>query len=174
MPSPETPTTTRFSAAFKGLHWAAVTFVLILLYTGFTLSRENATWHFGFGILLLVVMVIWLAYKAGKPRPPFPADMPRWQQIAARAVHHSLYLFVTLQPIFGLMLVTTSKGSPMAFGFIPLKIARHDAIHGIGEVLHVGNAYLIATLLALHFIGALYHHFIRRDDVLKRILPGGA
>ncbi|ABS63229.1 cytochrome B561 [Parvibaculum lavamentivorans DS-1] len=162
-----------FSTGFKSFHWAAGVLVLLMLYSGFTLSRETATWHFGTGIVVLVLMVGWLAIRGRQSRPPLPADMPRWQTITARATHHSLYLLVTLQPIFGLMMVTTSDREPVAFGFIPLKIAENGVINEIGHVGHMINAYLLTALVLLHIAGALEHHFIRRDNVLRRMLPFG-
>lgn len=162
-----------FGTAMKSFHWAIAVLVLLMLYGGFTLSRETATWHFGTGLVILVLMVIWLGFKGRAARPPLPADMPRWQQITAKATHHSLYLFVTLQPLFGLLLVTTSKGEPTAFNLIPLKIAQNDTLHSAGEVLHVGNAFLICGLVSLHILAAVYHHAVRRDNVLTRMLPFG-
>ena len=162
--------TSSFATRIKTLHWAIAVLVLIMLYGGFTLSRETATYHFGTGLVILVLMVIWLAVKGGSPRPAYP-PMPRWQTIAAKATHHSLYALVTLQPLFGLLLVTTSKGEPVAYGVIPLKIAQNDTLHEIGEWLHVVNGYLIAALVAFHILGALYHHVVLKDNVLKRMLP---
>jgi len=166
------PAAASFSFGIKSLHWAVGTLVLIMLYSGFTLSRETATWHFGFGIVVLVLMVFWLAFKGRAARPAYP-DMPRWQRIAAKATHHSLFALVTLQPLFGLLLVTTTKGNPYAFGIIPLKIAQNDTLHEVGEVLHMTNAFIITALVTLHVLGALYHHIIVRDNVLKRMLPFG-
>jgi len=54
---------------------------------------------------------------------------------------------------------------------IPLKIARNDTLHEIGEWLHVINAYAIVALVAVHILAALYHHIILKDNVLKRMLP---
>ena len=165
--------TATFAPSLKTLHWAIAVLVLLMIYGGFTLSRETATYHFGTGLVILVLMVIWLTVKSSKPRPAFP-PMPRWQEIAAKATHHSLYACVTLQPLFGLLLVTTSKGEPMAYNLIPLKIAQNDTLHEVGEWLHVANAYIITGLVALHILAALYHHLVLKDNVLKRMLPGKA
>ena len=32
--------------------------------------------------------------------------------------------------------------------------------------------YLLLALVGLHVVAALYHHFIQRDGVLQRMLPG--
>ena len=154
---------TSFGTPMKTLHWATAVLVLIMLYGGFTMSRETATMHFGTGLVVLVLMVAWLATRRASARPAY-TPMPRWQEIAAKATHHGLYAAVTLQPIFGLLLVTTSKNEPVAYGVIPLKIARND-------MLHVINAYAIVGLVALHILAALYHHLVLKDNVLKRMLP---
>jgi len=161
-----------FSGGSKAFHWVAGVLVLLMLYGGFSLSRETATWHFGFGLIVLTVMVLWLGWRMSHARPALPA-MPRWQEITAKSTHHLLMLCVTLQPIFGLMMVTTSKREPVAFGFIPLKIAQNDTINEIGRTLHGINAWILAALVALHIGAALYHHFVLKDNVLKRMLPFG-
>ena len=159
-----------FSGGSKAFHWVAAVLVLLMLYGGFNIARETATWHFGFGLIVLVVMVFWLGWRMSHARPALPA-MPRWQEITAKSTHHLLMLCVTLQPVFGLMMVTTSKREPVAFGTIPLKIAQNDTINGIGHVLHGINSRLLLALVLLHIGAALYHHFVLKDNVLKRILP---
>jgi cytochrome b561 len=159
-----------FGTSVKSLHWAIAVLVLLMIYGGFTISRETATFHFGFGLVVLTLMVIWLATKGGSPRPAYP-PMPRWQEIAAKAVHHSLYASVTLQPVFGLMMVMFSKREPVAFGVIPLKIVQNDTINAIGHTLHGINAWILTALVSVHILAALYHHFILKDNVLKRMLP---
>lgn len=162
--------TSSLGTRMKTLHWATAVLVLIMLYGGFTMTRETATMHFGTGLVVLVLMVIWLAVRRTSVRPAY-VPMPRWQEIAAKATHHGLYASVTLQPVFGLLMVTTSKGEPVAYGTIPLKIAQNDAINEIGHVLHGVNGFLLTALVAVHILAALYHHLVLKDNVLKRMLP---
>lgn len=159
-----------FGTRMKTLHWATAVLVLIMLYGGFTLSRETATLHFGTGLVVLVLMVIWLAVRRASVRPAY-TPMPRWQEIAAKATHHGLYACVTLQPIFGLLMVATSKGEPVAYGVIPLKIAQNDTINEIGHVLHGVNGFIIAGLVGLHILAVLYHQIVLKDNLVKRMLP---
>ena len=65
----------KFGGSSKALHWTVSVLVLLMLYGGATLSRETATWHFGFGIITLIVMVFWLGHRMTHPRPaPDPTD----------------------------------------------------------------------------------------------------
>lgn len=159
-----------FGTSIKSLHWAIAVLVLLMIYGGFAMTRESATVHFGIGLVVLVLMVVWLTARGRSPRPAYP-PMPRWQEIAAKAVHHSLYASITLQPVFGLMMVVFSKGEPVAFGVIPLKVIQNDTINAIGHTLHGVNAWILTALIAVHIFAALYHHFVLKDNVLRRMLP---
>jgi len=116
-------------------------------------------------------MIARLLWRRSHPVPALPDGMPRWQQIASKATHHSLYLLVLLQPVIGLTIASTSKFNLKAFGVFGLQVAPNETIHTISETLHGANAWIITALIALHLVAALYHHFVRRDNVLKRMLP---
>lgn len=167
-----------YSGVAKSLHWIIMILVLLMLYGGFTsedLPKEARLGffqtHAGLGLVILTLMLIRLVWRYSHPAPALPVGMPRWQQIASKASHHGLYALVILQPIFGLMLVSSSKFNLKAFGVLGLQIAPNETIHEIGETLHGINAWIITALIVAHTVAALYHHFIRKDTVLKRMLP---
>ena len=60
-----------FGTPMKTLHWATAVLVLIMLYGGFTMSRETATMHFGTGLVVLVAMVVWLAVRRASGKTGF-------------------------------------------------------------------------------------------------------
>ena len=167
-----------YSSIAKTFHWTIMVLVLLMLYGGFTsedLPKEDRLGffqtHAGLGIVILILMLGRILWRRTHPVPDLPDNMPRWQQIASKATHHGLYLLVLLQPIFGLLTVSASKFNLKAFGVVGLQVAPNETIHEIGETLHGINAWIITALIALHFAAALYHHFILRDNVLKRMLP---
>ena len=164
---------TSFDKGRRVYHWAAAVLVLLMILGGFTMTRATSTIHFGVGIIVLALMVLWLAWRAGHPRPDF-LPMPRWQQILATSVHHLLMLTVTLQAIFGLMMISFHEKSINAFWVIPLHIVQNDTLHDIGHEAHEINAFIICGLLVLHIGGALYHHFIMKDATLTRMKSGNA
>lgn len=167
-----------YSGVAKSLHWIIMILVLLMLYGGFTsesLPKEDRLGffqtHAGLGLVILVLMLARLIWRRSHPAPALPDGMPRWQQIASKATHHGLYLLVILQPLFGLLTVSTSKFNLKAFGALGLQISPNEALHGLGEELHEITAFIITALIVLHVVAALYHHFILRDNVLKRMLP---
>lgn len=167
-----------YDGVAKTLHWLILIFLLPMLYYGFTsdsIPKEDRLGffqtHMGVGLVILALMLARLAWRITHPVPALPADLPRWQQIASKATHHGLYLLVILQPVFGLLMTTTSKGNLKAFGLFGTQIAPNEPLHRIGETLHGLNAWLITILILCHVVAALYHHFIRKDTALKRMLP---
>lgn len=167
-----------YTSVAKAFHWTIVVLIALMLFAGWTvgsLPKEDRLGvmqvHAGIGIIILILMVSRLAWRLGHPAPALPSDLPRWQQIAAKSTHHGLYFFVILQPLLGLALTMTSKFNLKAFGVLGLQITPNQPIHSGAEFLHDINAYVITALIALHVAAALYHQFIRRDVVLKRMLP---
>lgn len=167
-----------YDGVAKTLHWLILIIILPMLYFGFTHDSipkdERLAFfqnHAGLGLVLLVLMIARLVWRLGHPAPALPGDLPRWQVIASKASHHGLYLLVILQPLIGLMMTTTGKFNLKAFGVLGMQIAPNEAINNLGHVLHGINAWAITALISLHVLAALYHHFIRKDNVLKRMLP---
>jgi cytochrome b561 len=160
-----------YSGTAKTFHWVVAALVLLMLYGGFTLSKETAGLHAGIGIIVLMLMLIRLGWRSRTAMPELISGMPRWQQIAAKATHHGLLALITLQPVFGLVTAASSKYNLQPFGLFGLQIGRNDPIHSVAQFLHDTNALIIAALFALHTLASLYHHFVLRDATLRRMLP---
>lgn len=144
------------------LHWTVAALILVQFTTGwswgyFERGSDPRFYLFrlhlfaGYAVLgLVIVRILWrLTHRA----PPLPADMPRGQQILAHATHGVLYLAILIQPILGAV-TTTAFGKSLGTGRI-----------------HVLLAYGIAALVTLHVGAALWHHFVRRDELILRMLP---
>ena len=52
--------------------------------------------------------------------------------------------------------------------------AQRELYQGQLLALHSRLSYLGMSLVVLHVAAAFYHHRYRRDDVLRRMLPGSA
>jgi cytochrome b561 len=118
--------------------------------------------------MLAVVRLAWRFYNAP---PPLPEFMERWEKITALTVHYLLYGLLLVMPITG-WATTSAKGKPVVFlGIVQLPdfVAEDRAFGKQLEEIHGCLGYVLATLITLHVLAALYHHFIKRDSVLKRM-----
>ena len=130
--------------------------------------------HGSIALVVFVLMSVRLVWRLLNDVPGHPAGAPGWQRAAAALVHWGLYAAVFVQIIAGAMTVATG-GRPLAFfglGSIPLPVTESDAGHEFWEEIHESLWMVIAGLLAVHVLAALYHHFIARNDVLRRMTVG--
>jgi cytochrome b561 len=185
-------TRTRYGTVAMSLHWLIAALVIANICLGlffadmshsdprlFTLVQT----HKSIGLTVLVLSVIRLLWRLINPVPPLPAGMGRFLRFAAHASHFLLYFLIVAIPLSGWALVSSSPlGLPtMYFGWFEwphigfladLTRAQKVALsHDFGAT-HVILAWLAILLVPIHVLAALYHQFVRRDDVLKRMLPG--
>ena len=130
--------------------------------------------HRSLGVTIFALTVFRLAWRWHARVPSLPADLPAIQKVAARVTEYGLYVLMLAQPILG-VLHTNAQGRRIDFYFLrelptivgPDKVLAKQAI-----ALHDLVAYVLLAIIALHAVAALFHHFVRRDNVLKAMLPG--
>jgi cytochrome b561 len=127
-------------------------------------------WHKWAGVTILALSALRLLWRLAH-RPPVPAPMPAWQARVASGVHLLLYIAFFAVPLTG-WAMSSAKGYPIVwFGVLPLPdFVPKD--HDLGELLeevHAALAWGLAVLVLAHIGGALKHHFIDRDGLLKRM-----
>jgi cytochrome b561 len=173
----------QYSSLAKWFHWLTVPLLFLALLTGLVIRfmKDDAKMpfyalHESLGLLILGLSLARLAWRGFSKAPVLPDHVPEAQRRAAALVHHALYAALILQPVLG-FLTTNAYGFPLqgatAFlGFIDLPKFM-EAAPGLAVVLHWMHSLLGWTfplLLAAHIGGAIYHHAIRRDGTLLRML----
>jgi cytochrome b561 len=172
-----------FDPVIRFLHWLTlflvVTIFLLALSIGFASSREEAValiqLHRSFGVTVWVVTLGRLVWRQFSRFPNWPADMPQAMRFAAQWSEHALYGLLLSQPIFGL-LQTNAYGDRVNLFFLgqlPALISQDRPLAKQLLRVHQTVGLLLLGLIALHASAALYHHFWRRDDTLKAMLPIG-
>lgn len=171
----------RYSAWTRHLHWLVfglVACALLLIYIhGWTARgtaiHANSKWaHTQFGIAVLLVMLPRLLVRSRGKTPSVQPPLPAWQAWLSRTTHLALYVLLFATPLLG---VANRMWSPGAWDFlgIPLPhVANPD--RGFAHVLediHGDFGNILMYLAAIHAAAALFHHFVRRDNTLKRMLP---
>jgi cytochrome b561 len=130
--------------------------------------------HFTFGIIILAVALLRLAWRVTHGEPAPEDGLPPWQTLSARIVHWLLYLLLFVVPLLG-WINASYRGMPIVmFGLaLPNLVAKRAPGWGwSGDVHTLLAEYAMLTLIGLHVLAALYHYFWRRDSVLQRMLPG--
>jgi cytochrome b561 len=131
--------------------------------------------HKSFGITILALAILRLLWRRASPGPGLPEGMSRLERIAAQASHHVLYLLLFLTPLTGWAMSSAKNYSVSWFNLVPLPnlVSPNDAVFRTMHEAHELLATAIAVVAGVHALAALRHHFMLKDDVLKRILPFG-
>jgi cytochrome b561 len=167
----------RYSSVSKCFHWAIALIVVVLLIVGFLMGelKESIqptvyTIHKSFGLTVLALMILRLLWITHAGRPPLPVSVPRWEVILSRVVQYSLYFVLIIMPLSGWIMSTAAKHIPVYFGLIEIPFPGIQPNKPLAEFfnqIHITLAWVIIGLVLLHIAGALKHHFIDKDDVLK-------
>ena len=171
----------RYGAVAQFFHWAVV--VLIIVQFLLANQAENLPLgaakiavlarHKSFGITILTLVLLRLIWRWFNTVPPEPADVPRWQKIAARISHVALYALLLATPLAG-WLMSSARNFPVSwFGLVTLPdfIAPNRPAYDLLHQAHELMAGTLFWLALLHIAAALKHHFVDRDNVLRRMLP---
>lgn len=172
-------TSERWGALARLFHWVIVLmligqFIMAELAEDLPLGMEKIALlarHKSVGITILLLAVLRLGWRALNPTPRAPTGA-RWEHALARGAHVALYGLLFAMPLSGWMM-SSAKNYPVSwFNVLPLPnlVPVSESIY---EFMHETHELLATTLIviaAAHVLGALRHHFIKRDDVLKRML----
>jgi cytochrome b561 len=127
--------------------------------------------HKSIGVLLLLGLVARVVWRHISPTPPPLQSYSRLTRRGAALGHIALYslLFATLLCGY---LISTADGKPIdVFGWfnVPAIFAGAAGQADVAGRLHLWLAWTLVTFSLLHGLMALKHHFIDKDDTLKRI-----
>jgi cytochrome b561 len=174
-----------YSATARLLHWLTVLFVAMLIPMGlYMVWRGNVTnfdaatntlynAHKLGGFLLLWVVVARLAYRFTRGAPPDEPTLEPWQRVASHLTHWGIYALLLVVPFLGWLGVSLYGARDVLGGFrLPAIAGEDQKAATLVFQLHYWAAMLLLAAIAAHVGAAIYHHFIRGDGVLRRMLPG--
>jgi cytochrome b561 len=171
-----------YTAIARVLHWIMAVLVLGMIVVGIIIANEwGGAWqerlynlHKSTGAVLLPLALGRLIYRWAVPPPPLPADISAIQQMAAHATHYALYALLIAQPLIGWIATSAYPAPVPIYGLFNLPLiwsenrALSEQLFSIHKVLGIA----IAVVAAMHIGAALFHHFVRRDRVLMRMVTG--
>lgn len=172
---------TTYTAVAKLFHWGMALVIVGLLALGFVmtglpLSPEKLqyyAWHKWAGVSIFMLVWLRLAWRLLNPPPPYPDSMSPLLQRLAHGGHALLYGLMILIPLSGWLLSSAKGVQTVWFGVLPLPdlLEKDKAMGRLLHEVHELLNFVLLFLLAGHVAAALKHHWMDRDDVLKRMLP---
>ena len=184
--APENRTPVRaYSRTARALHWITVALVAIQVPVGLTMAYRGNTlnvWdkltgalygsHKVIGITILIVVLWRLVYRLTRGAPPDEPTLEPWQKVASRANHWGLYLLLVAAPAAGYVGISLFPALDI-FGLVKLPgiVAPDKAAASAAFAVHLALAIGLVVLIAVHVAAALFHYFVRKDNVLGRMIP---
>lgn len=183
-------TQSSYGSVARFLHWLMALWILTayLVITWLTWDHvagpiENLNYHKVVGFTILVPLAVRVVWRFMNPPPPLPAHMPRWQVRASHFSHFLLYFLLLAMPITGYL----GNFGGVDYGFFQVTpFWRTDLANWIFTTFSIDpqqwdyffdsfhyrvvGPWIFPAVVLLHAGAALYHHFVQKDDVLRRML----
>jgi cytochrome b561 len=178
----------RYHPVHVTLHWLIALGVFFNLYLGIFVFSERSRGgfqlrpiHMAVGITILVLLLVRLVLRFTVTRPADATAGHKLLDIIAKIVHYGLYLTVLIVTLMGVTF--TSQSGMLQSAFTGSQPQFNGPPPGSGggppggspplvRMLHGSFGYLLALLVVIHILAALYHQFIRGDNLLARMWYG--
>ena len=174
-----------YSRTARALHWITVALVAIQVPVGLTMAYRGNTlnvWdkltgalyngHKVVGVTILILVLWRLVYRFTRGAPPDEPTLEPWQKLASHANHWGLYLLLVATPVAGYVGISLFPALDI-FGLFKLPgiVAPDKAAASTAFAVHEALAIGLVLLIGMHVAAALFHHFVRKDNVLGRMIP---
>lgn len=172
----------RYGAPAMGFHWLmallvaamfALAWVMFTIPAGDPRIIRPIVLHKSIGVVVLILALLRLVWRQINPPPPLPADMPPALRLAAQITHRALYLLLIAVPILG-WLMSSARGittAPFGLFKLPNLIEKNEPLADQLAVAHIALALTLLALIVLHIVASVFHHFVRGDEILARMIP---
>lgn len=175
-------TETRYGIPAQILHWGMLLLFIALWFIAESFDElpkgpeklQLIALHKSLGVTAMMLVVLRLAWRSVNPAPAAPPEMNGMQQKIAGGLHILLYVCMFAMPITG-YLTSVAGGHPVEFfGLftLPDLVSQNHDLKELAEDAHGAIWTVIMILVGLHAAAALFHHFVVKDTVLRRMLPG--
>ena len=165
----------------KILHWFTALTVFSLFALGFWMVdltyysqwyKTAPHWHKSIGILLFLATLFRLVWRYYNLAPKAVANHSKWEKTASKITHVTIYVLLLTLMISGYLISTADERAIEVFSWfeVPALGELFDSQADISGVIHLYLAYTLIAISLLHAVEAIKHHFIDKDDTLKRMI----
>ena len=170
---------TTYTPVAKGLHWLMAVLIIGLLALGIYMQElplspqklELYSWHKWAGVTVFLLVWLRLAWRVTHRPPALPEALSPPMRLAAHAGHAALYGLMVLIPLSGWLMSSAKGVQTVWFGVLPIPdlLTRDKALGDLLQEVHKALNWLLMLTLAGHVAAALWHHFVLKDDTLRRM-----
>ena len=170
----------RYARPIIALHWLIAIGIIAMLCIGFYMvglprglpfKSDLINFHKSLGITVFLLVLIRILVRLAYGRPPLP-PMRTWQRAAASITQALLYAGMVAMPLTGYLGSSFNKFGTKFWGMALPQWGWDDKpLRQIFFGIHEYLAWIMAALVILHFLGAMKHHLIDRDGLLRRMWP---
>lgn len=171
----------QYTGTAKVLHWLMALLIVGLFALGQYMSDLSMSprklqlysWHKWIGVTAFLLLLARMGWRLTHQPPALPTQMPPLLRFASHISHGALYLLMLAIPLSGWLMSSAKGYQTVWFGVLPIPDLL-DKDKQLGDALaevHGALNSVLALVVLIHVAAALKHHFIDRDDVLRRILP---
>ena len=169
-----------FNLLARVLHWAMALAILAMLFVGAGMvvslqyRAQLLDLHRPLGIAILLLAIVRLVNRLSRPTPALPGDLPAIQKFAAHASHWLLYGLMLAMPLIGWAMLSAGGYPIPMFGVVhlPAIVPHSPEIYGMLRPLHGVLAYVLFATILAHLGAALFHAWVRRDEVFGQMARG--
>jgi len=171
----------QYTAIAKLFHWGMALVIAGLVALGFVMTDmpmspeklQYYSWHKWAGVSVFVLVWLRLGWRMIKPPPAYPDTMSVLMQRLAHLGHAALYGLMIIIPVSGWLLSSAKGVQTVWFGVLPLPdlVEKDKELGHLLHEVHESLNFVLLIILSGHMAAALKHHWVDRDDILKRMLP---
>jgi cytochrome b561 len=171
-----------YTLTARVLHWITALLILSVMALGVVIankwggSAEESLYdvHRSIAAVIVPLIIVRLIYRWMHPPLPLPDDVPAMQTLAAQATHWGFYALLIVQPLTGWIATSAYRAAVTIFGWFELPPIwfENRAFSEQLFAIHRQIGVAIACLAVAHMGAAIYHHFVRRDRILMRMITG--
>lgn len=174
-------TATRFGLAAIVWHWLDAIVIVSLFGIGFymveltyydSLYQPLPIIHKSIGVLIMLWFPLRFLWRLANPSPS-PADgITPAEHLLAKLAHRMMYLLIAVVLISGYLIPTAAGAGISVFDLftVPAVVTGIANQEDVAGTVHRYGSYALVGLASLHAAAAFKHHFINRDNTLRRML----
>ena len=170
----------KFSGPTIWLHWIIAIGMIGMLAFGLYLEdlprSPDKGWligiHKSMGLIIFVLAVTRISWRYRNKFPKPLSLMPKWQKKLAKLTHWVLIVGTVLMPISGIIMSVGGGHSVALFGLelISGSGEKTESLDNLGHIMHGLGGKLLILFVILHFVGAIKHQFLDKDETISRML----